>query len=184
MNESDTEAHSKAVDSLLNYETVKYFGNETHESRRFDSSMARYERAAVRTYTSLGLLNSGQAVVFTVGALVGVPSIVRVWPSRTRSRCRSTSPFRRVVDDGYAVGRRGRDLERRDGSLHLRADPGTGKTGGPCLPFVGCGEIARRAVGFELGCSSRVRVRMNREWTGPRPSWCPVRPRATAPGPR
>ena len=70
MNESDTEAHSKAVDSLLNYETVKYFGNETHESRRFDSSMARYERAAVRTYTSLGLLNSGQAVVFTVGVVV------------------------------------------------------------------------------------------------------------------
>ena len=70
MNESDTEAHSKAVDSLLNYETVKYFGNETHELRRFDSSMARYERAAVRTYTSLGLLNSGQAVVFTVGVVV------------------------------------------------------------------------------------------------------------------
>ena len=70
MNESDTEAHSKAVDSLLNYETVKYFGNEAHETRRFDSSMARYERAAVRTYTSLGLLNSGQAVVFTVGVVV------------------------------------------------------------------------------------------------------------------
>ena len=67
MNESDTEAHSKAVDSLLNYETVKYFGNEGHEARRFDSSMARYEQAAVRTYTSLGLLNSGQAIVFTAG---------------------------------------------------------------------------------------------------------------------
>jgi len=69
MNESDTEAHSKAVDSLLNYETVKYFGNEGHEARRFDSSMARYEQAAIRTYTSLGLLNSGQAVVFTVGVV-------------------------------------------------------------------------------------------------------------------
>ncbi|MGI8725003.1 MAG: ABCB family ABC transporter ATP-binding protein/permease [Methyloceanibacter sp.] len=67
MNESDTEAHSKAVDSLLNYETVKYFGNEGHEARRFDSSMARYEQAAIRTYTSLGLLNSGQAIVFTAG---------------------------------------------------------------------------------------------------------------------
>lgn len=67
MNESDTEAHSKAVDSLLNYETVKYFGNEELEARRFDSSMARYERAAIRTYTSLGLLNSGQAVIFTAG---------------------------------------------------------------------------------------------------------------------
>ena len=70
MNESDTEAHAKAVDSLLNYETVKYFGNEDLEARRFDSSMARYERAAVRTYSSLGLLNTGQALVFTVGTVV------------------------------------------------------------------------------------------------------------------
>ncbi len=67
MNESDTEAHSKAVDSLLNFETVKYFGNEELEARRFDSSMARYERAAVRTYTSLGVLNTGQAVIFSLG---------------------------------------------------------------------------------------------------------------------
>jgi ATP-binding cassette subfamily B protein len=70
MNESDTEAHSKAVDSLLNYETVKYFGNEELEARRFDSSMARYEKAAIRTYTSLGLLNTGQAVIFTIGTVV------------------------------------------------------------------------------------------------------------------
>jgi ATP-binding cassette, subfamily B, heavy metal transporter len=69
MNESDTEAHSKAVDSLLNYETVKYFGNEELEARRFDSSMARYEKAAIRTYTSLGVLNSGQAVIFTLGTV-------------------------------------------------------------------------------------------------------------------
>jgi len=70
MNDSDTEAHAKAVDSLLNYETVKYFGNEDHESRRFDSSMARYEKAAIRTYTSLGVLNTGQAVIFTVGTVL------------------------------------------------------------------------------------------------------------------
>ena len=70
MNESDTEAHSKAVDSLLNYETVKYFGNEELEARRFDSSMARYERAAIRTYTSLGVLNTGQAVIFTIGMVI------------------------------------------------------------------------------------------------------------------
>jgi len=70
MNESDTEAHSKAVDSLLNYETVKYFGNEDMEARRFDSSMARYERAAIRTYSSLGLLNTGQAVIFTIGTVI------------------------------------------------------------------------------------------------------------------
>jgi ATP-binding cassette subfamily B protein len=70
MNESDTEAHAKAVDSLLNYETVKYFGNEELEGRRFDSSMARYEKAAIRTYTSLGVLNTGQAVIFTIGTVI------------------------------------------------------------------------------------------------------------------
>jgi ABC-type transport system involved in Fe-S cluster assembly fused permease/ATPase subunit len=70
MNESDTEAHSKAVDSLLNYETVKYFGNEELEARRFDSSMARYEKAAIRTYSSLGVLNTGQAVIFTIGTVI------------------------------------------------------------------------------------------------------------------
>jgi ATP-binding cassette subfamily B protein len=67
MNESDTEAHAKTVDSLLNFETVKYFGNEELEARRFDASMARYEGAAVRAYTSLGVLNTGQAVIFTLG---------------------------------------------------------------------------------------------------------------------
>jgi ATP-binding cassette, subfamily B, heavy metal transporter len=70
MNDSDTEAHSKAVDSLLNYETVKYFGNEELEARRFDASMARYVKAAIRTYTSLGVLNTGQAVIFTVGTVI------------------------------------------------------------------------------------------------------------------
>ncbi len=70
MNESDTEAHSKATDSLLNFETVKYFGNEELEVRRFDSSMERYEKAAIRTYTTLGVLNSGQAIIFSIGMVV------------------------------------------------------------------------------------------------------------------
>ena len=67
MNESDTDAHSKAIDSLLNYETVKYFGNERREAERFDRSSARYERAAVRTWTSLAWLNLGQAAIFGTG---------------------------------------------------------------------------------------------------------------------
>jgi ATP-binding cassette subfamily B protein len=67
MNESDTDANTKAIDSLLNFETVKYFGNEDVEARRFDASMARYERAAVKTYYSLGVLNSGQSLIFTAG---------------------------------------------------------------------------------------------------------------------
>jgi ABC-type transport system involved in Fe-S cluster assembly fused permease/ATPase subunit len=67
MNESDTDANTKAIDSLLNFETVKYFGNEDAEARRYDASMARYERAAVKTYYSLGVLNSGQAAIFTAG---------------------------------------------------------------------------------------------------------------------
>jgi ATP-binding cassette, subfamily B, heavy metal transporter len=67
MNDSDTEANTKAIDSLLNYETVKYFGSEQREAERYDQSMERYERASVKTYTSLALLNTGQSVIFSVG---------------------------------------------------------------------------------------------------------------------
>jgi len=67
MNDSDNDANTKAIDSLLNYETVKYFGNEELESKRFDVSMRKYEEASVKTYYSLGVLNSGQALIFTIG---------------------------------------------------------------------------------------------------------------------
>ncbi|HHZ07748.1 MAG TPA: ATP-binding cassette domain-containing protein [Rhizobiales bacterium] len=67
MNDSDTDANTKAIDSLLNYETVKYFNNEAMEARRFDRSMARYEVAATQTWTSLGWLNFGQGVIFGAG---------------------------------------------------------------------------------------------------------------------
>jgi ATP-binding cassette subfamily B protein len=90
MNQSDTEANTKAVDSLLNYETVKYFNNETHETKRFDSSMERFANASIQSEQTLSLLNVGQATImalalgvvmvlaaqgikngqFTVGALV------------------------------------------------------------------------------------------------------------------
>ena len=70
MNNSDTDANSKAIDSLLNYETVKYFGNEQMEADRFDASMARYEVAATKTWTSLGWLNFGQTAIFSVGMLI------------------------------------------------------------------------------------------------------------------
>jgi len=67
MNQSDTDANSKAIDSLLNFETVKYFGNEDMEARRFDVSMARYEKAATKTWTSLAWLNLGQTVILGIG---------------------------------------------------------------------------------------------------------------------
>jgi ABC-type transport system involved in Fe-S cluster assembly fused permease/ATPase subunit len=67
MNDRDTEAQSKAVDSLLNYETVKYFGNETHEARRFDEALAGYERAAVKSQVTLNMLNLGQAAIIAAG---------------------------------------------------------------------------------------------------------------------
>src|SRR5690606_4873929 len=70
MNESDTDANSKAVDSLLNFETVKYFANERMEAERFDQSMAGYERSAIRIWSSLGVLNFGQAVIFYGGFLI------------------------------------------------------------------------------------------------------------------
>ena len=67
MNDSDTDANSKAIDSLLNFETVKYFGNEKMEAERFDVSMAKYEKAATKTWTSLAWLNFGQAVILGLG---------------------------------------------------------------------------------------------------------------------
>jgi ATP-binding cassette subfamily B protein len=67
MNDSDTEANTKAIDSLLNYETVKYFNAEEREAARYDRSMERYEEASVKAYTSLAVLNAGQAVIFTAG---------------------------------------------------------------------------------------------------------------------
>ena len=67
MNRTDSEANTRAIDSLLNFETVKYFGNEIHEANRFDRSMARYESAAVRSHTSLALLNIGQGVIIAFG---------------------------------------------------------------------------------------------------------------------
>ena len=67
MNETDQEANTRAIDSLLNYETVKYFGNEAYEARRFDSALRRYERAAVTSNASLSLLNIGQAVIVGSG---------------------------------------------------------------------------------------------------------------------
>ncbi|CDZ48057.1 ABCB family ABC transporter ATP-binding protein/permease [Neorhizobium galegae] len=70
MNDSDTDANTKAIDSLLNFETVKYFGNEEMEAKRFDSSMARYEKAATDVWTSLGWLNFGQGVIFGLGTTV------------------------------------------------------------------------------------------------------------------
>jgi ATP-binding cassette subfamily B protein len=67
MNESDTDANVKAIDSLLNYETVKYFSAEQREAARYDRAMERYEDASVKAYTSLAVLNAGQAVFFTIG---------------------------------------------------------------------------------------------------------------------
>jgi ATP-binding cassette subfamily B protein len=72
MNESDSDANTKAIDSLLNYETVKYFSAEPHETRRYDRSMARYEDASVKAYTSLAVLNAGQAAIFTVGLTIAM----------------------------------------------------------------------------------------------------------------
>jgi len=72
MNESDTDANVKAIDSLLNYETVKYFSAEQREAARYDRAMARYEDASVTSYTSLSVLNAGQTVFFTIGLTVAM----------------------------------------------------------------------------------------------------------------
>ena len=70
MNDTDQEANTKAVDSLLNYETVKYFNNEAHEARRYDESLSRYEHAYARSEVSLNALNAGQALIMSLGLTV------------------------------------------------------------------------------------------------------------------
>ena len=98
IDESDTEANTKAINSLLNYETVKYFGAEAREAQRYDRSMERYERASVRTYTSLAALNAGQAVIFTfgLGAVMVMCAIgVRRGTRRRRSGSRWEHSFAR-----------------------------------------------------------------------------------------
>ncbi|MFZ5521856.1 MAG: ABCB family ABC transporter ATP-binding protein/permease [Pseudomonadota bacterium] len=67
MNELDSKAHTKAIDSLLNYETVKYFNNEDFEARRYDESLERLRRAALRSQSTLSLLNTGQQLIIAVG---------------------------------------------------------------------------------------------------------------------
>ena len=76
MNDSDTDANVKAVDSLLNFETVKYFGAEQRETQRYDKSMEKFERASVKAYTSLAFLNAGQAMIFTAGLTVCMVMVV------------------------------------------------------------------------------------------------------------
>ena len=70
MNDTDSKANTKAIDSLLNYETVKYFGNEEHEARRYDGALQSYEAAAVRSQQSLSLLNVGQSAIISLGLAV------------------------------------------------------------------------------------------------------------------
>ncbi|MFM9890252.1 MAG: ABCB family ABC transporter ATP-binding protein/permease [Rickettsiales bacterium] len=70
MNTTNSEANTKSVDSLLNYETVKYFGNEAHEAKRYEEALANYERASVRSKVTLSLLNLGQAAIISIGLAV------------------------------------------------------------------------------------------------------------------
>ncbi len=70
MNETDSDARTKALDSLLNYETVKYFGNEQHEAARYDGALARYQKAAIKSQVTLNMLNMGQATIIAIGLAI------------------------------------------------------------------------------------------------------------------
>ena len=72
MNRSDTEANTRAVDSLLNYETVKYFTNEKIELARFDHAIAQYEKSGINTSSALGWLSFGQAAIFSLGMMASM----------------------------------------------------------------------------------------------------------------
>ena len=85
MNELDSQANTKAIDSLLNYETVKYFGNEDFEARRYDASLQRWEKVAIKSQTSLGLLNAAQATIIAIGVTIMLLRASAVW-SQASSR--------------------------------------------------------------------------------------------------
>ena len=70
MNDMDSKANQKAIDSLLNFETVKYFGNEQFESRRYDENLVRYQTAAIQSQKSLGVLNLGQQIIIAIGLVL------------------------------------------------------------------------------------------------------------------
>ena len=70
MNDQDTDANQKAIDSLLNYETVKYFSAEEREANRYDGAIRLYEKAALKTAYSLAFLNFGQSVIITIGLII------------------------------------------------------------------------------------------------------------------
>ena len=156
MNQADTEANTKAVDSLLNYETVKYFGNEEHEARRFDLALADYQKAAVRTRTSLSLLNSGQVAIVSVGmtvmmalAAVGVAQgtmtvgdfvMVNAYLMQLSMPLGLLGTVYREIKQSLV------DMEVMFTLLHEAAEV-TDKPGAPALS-VEAGEIAFRAVDF------------------------------------
>ncbi len=147
MNDIESEAQTKALDSLLNYETVKYFGNEAHEARRFDDALARYERAAVRSQVTLNMLNLGQAVIIAIGlALVMLMAAGEVASGKlTRGQVRARQhlpdaalpaaelPRLRLSRDQAGAGGHGADVpparHRRGGARPAgrgRAHPGAG----------------------------------------------------------
>ena len=95
MNDQDTDANQKAIDSLLNYETVKYFGAESREAARYDSAMEGYEAAALKTSYSLAFLNFGQSVIITSG-LVGVMVMAAMGVQNKMNL--QTAPIRTYLD--------------------------------------------------------------------------------------
>ncbi len=130
MNESDTDANTKAIDSLLNFETVKYFGAESREAARYDKAMARYERMSVRTYVSLAVLNAGQAFIFTPGLIDGSGDVRRRSQKRNQD-CRrlcalepdhaATLPAAQFHGDGLSRNQTG-DHRRRGDVRHPDAE--------------------------------------------------------------
>ena len=152
MNEADTDANTKAIDSLLNFETVKYFGNEEHEAARFDVSMLQYEKAAVKTWVSLAVLNAGQTVIFATGLTIVM----------------AMSAF--AVVEGSGHHRRLRDDQCPDGAaLHAaelhrlvlpRNQAGPDRRGGHVLAALGeCRDQGQAGGNAAQGLQGRTRLR-------------------------
>ena len=132
MNESDMDANQKAIDSLLNYETVKYFSAEAREAERYDKSMIHYENASTHSYISLAVLNAGQTVIYIVGVTTMMVMCVygiragEQFDRRFRAHQRHDDPALAAAQfHGHVLSRGAAgDRRHRDDVRHSLAQPG------------------------------------------------------------
>jgi ATP-binding cassette, subfamily B, heavy metal transporter len=180
MNDSDTDANSKAIDSLLNYETVKYFGAEARETARYDKAMETYERASIKAYISLAILNFGQVVIFSAGlSLMMVMSVQGIAAGQNTigdfvminaimiqlyiplnfmgTLYREIKQATVDIETMFALLERNPEIEDKPGSTHLQVNQGHVRFENVHFAYVPERQILR-GISFEVGAGKTVAI--------------------------